>query len=219
MLLVVSCTTTWSTTFTLLFAKYSLAQTQRLHFINDTGIFNKQVEIPFSGSMWVHTLLWCCCETGKEWGKQHCLNKTTLTCLGYRLERLVHWVLQNHQSFASRIWVLPIPVHAVVAGPSALYYPQSLFPRVTFQQHPSCWIQGNAHLNDSYTTNTNNQCLYSIYTSKSMLGSKNDIKAWKWMQFIHFSHSQHIPTDKSLFFHHFICFQSGHFARQQLTLQ
>jgi hypothetical protein len=75
MLLVASCKTARSTTFTVLFAKHTLAQTQWLHFINDTGIFNKCVEIPFGGSMWVRTLLWCCCGTGKEWDKLHCLKK------------------------------------------------------------------------------------------------------------------------------------------------
>lgn len=90
----------------------------------------------------------------KTWSVQWQRN---LTCPEYRPEWLVHWAPQDRPLSASRIWVLPILVHAAVAGPSALYYPQSWFPRATSQQHPSCWSPKNVRSNDSYTANTNAQ--------------------------------------------------------------
>lgn len=73
MLLVVLCTILRSTTFTVLFVKYSQAQTQCLHFTNNSWPFNKWIQIPFSGCMWLHAFVCCCCQTGKEWGNQCCL--------------------------------------------------------------------------------------------------------------------------------------------------
>jgi len=110
--------------------------------------------LPWCAVMCVGAYLRFYCHIRKEWRIRR---RRNLTCPEYRPEWLVHWAPQNRPLSASRIWVLPILVHAAVAGPSTLYYPQSSFPRGICQQHPSCWSPRNVRSNDSYTANTNTQ--------------------------------------------------------------